>query len=240
MITAAATDFRLSAVCAPAPRWLGVGGAFVLRWSAFVFTGRNSSQQELGRNREIGGAASERGALTYGQQGLGLSNPLPSPASIPSAVDPHTVEQAWFRGVKVERATVRTTLTPLGRVCSALPGSTVDGMGAPHARPTRPAPASGAPSIPESERPRRRHVFDRGCVRTVIATHQTGLSTRGRASAAAAPSGPKAGARAQPEPGARPAERSAAGLDEVEKPVTGTWHDLTRGRLLDDPGLVGG
>ena len=29
---------------------------------------------------------------------------------------------AWFRGVKVERATVRTTLTPLGRVCSAPPG----------------------------------------------------------------------------------------------------------------------
>ncbi|BCL29353.1 hypothetical protein GCM10017557_42120 [Streptomyces aurantiacus] len=86
------------------------------------------------------------------------------PASIPSAVDPHTVEQARFRGVKVERATVRTTLTPLGRVCSALPGSTVDGMEAPHAHPTRPAPASGAPSIPESERPRRRHVCDLGAL----------------------------------------------------------------------------
>jgi hypothetical protein len=71
-----------------------------------------------------------------------------SPAPIPSAVDPHTVERAWFRGVKVERATVRTTLTPLGRVCSALPGSAVDGMGAPRARHYGPAVGDGAPSIP--------------------------------------------------------------------------------------------
>lgn len=82
------------------------------------------------------------------------------------------MEQAWFRGVKVERATVRTTLTPLGRVCSALPGSTVDGTDAPHARPTRPAPASGAPSIPESERPRRRHVL------TVTVLHGDRPTTR--------------------------------------------------------------
>ncbi|CAM5726752.1 hypothetical protein SANTM175S_09241 [Streptomyces antimycoticus] len=53
--------------------------------------------------------------------------PTTLPSSHPVAVVPHTVEQAWFRGVKVERATVRTTLTPLGRVCSALPGTTVTG-----------------------------------------------------------------------------------------------------------------
>jgi len=76
-----------------------------------------------------------------------LNQPL-TPAPVPSAVDPHTVERAWFRGVKVERATVRTTLTPLGRVCSALPGSTVDGMGAHHARHDVPAAGNGAPSHP--------------------------------------------------------------------------------------------
>ncbi|GHE65177.1 hypothetical protein GCM10014715_18440 [Streptomyces spiralis] len=77
-----------------------------------------------------------------------LPSPPPAPASIPSAVDPHTVERAWFRGVKVERATVRTTLTPLNRVCSALPGSVVDGMEAPRARPYGPAVGGGAPVIP--------------------------------------------------------------------------------------------
>jgi hypothetical protein len=36
----------------------------------------------------------------------------------------------------------------MGRVCSALPGSMVDGMGAPHARHDVPAAGYGAPSIP--------------------------------------------------------------------------------------------
>jgi hypothetical protein len=35
----------------------------------------------------------------------------------------------------------------MGRVCSALPGSMVDGMGAPRARRYGPAVAYGAPSI---------------------------------------------------------------------------------------------
>jgi hypothetical protein len=39
-------------------------------------------------------------------------------------------------------------LDALGRVCSALPGSTVDGMGAPRARSYGPAVGNGAPSIP--------------------------------------------------------------------------------------------
>lgn len=56
-------------------------------------------------------------------------------------------------------------LDALGRDCSALPGSTADGMGDPHARHTRPAPANGAPAISEPERPRRRHVLtERLCV----------------------------------------------------------------------------
>ncbi len=48
------------------------------------------------------------------------------------------------QGVRVERATVRMTLTLLGRVCSALPGSTVDGIGAHRARPYAPAVGDGA------------------------------------------------------------------------------------------------
>lgn len=84
-------------------------------------------------------------------------HPPTSPAPIPSAVDPHTVERAWFRGVKVERATVRTTLTPLGRVCSALPGSAVDGMGAPARTPTGPQSATVSPPSRCRPIPRRRH-----------------------------------------------------------------------------------
>jgi len=36
----------------------------------------------------------------------------------------------------------------MGRVCSALPGSMVDGMEAPHAHPYGPAAGYGAPSTP--------------------------------------------------------------------------------------------
>ncbi|MEU1409950.1 hypothetical protein ABZ471_48630, partial [Streptomyces sp. NPDC005728] len=39
-------------------------------------------------------------------------------------------------------------LDAMGRVCSALPGSTVYGMGAPRARLYGPAAGNGAPSIP--------------------------------------------------------------------------------------------
>jgi hypothetical protein len=38
--------------------------------------------------------------------------------------------------------------TRMGRVCSALPGSMVDGMGAPHARHDVPAAGNVAPSHP--------------------------------------------------------------------------------------------
>jgi hypothetical protein len=37
----------------------------------------------------------------------------------------------------------------MGRVCSALPGSTADGMGAPRARHYGPATGNGAPDVPE-------------------------------------------------------------------------------------------
>ncbi|AVH56476.1 hypothetical protein C4B68_12595 [Streptomyces dengpaensis] len=52
----------------------------------------------------------------------------------------------------------------------------------------------------------------------VIDSWPPALSTCGRASAQRGRSGPEAGAAPAAEPGARPAERSAAGcLDDVEK-----------------------
>lgn len=138
------------------------------------------------------------------------SRPPPSPAPIPYAVDPHTVERAWFRGVKVERATVRTTLTPLGRVCSALPGSTVYGMGAPRLHPYGPAGGNGAPSPGAGRSPAGGIVFDRAPFYAVIDSWLPALSTCGRASAQRGRSGPKAGASPGAEPGSAPggAERS--------------------------------
>ncbi|MER7972287.1 hypothetical protein ABTX35_25405, partial [Streptomyces sp. NPDC096080] len=48
-------------------------------------------------------------------------------------------------------------LDAMGRVCSALPGATVDGMGAPHAHPHAhpygPVVGNGAPSHPVSADP---------------------------------------------------------------------------------------
>jgi hypothetical protein len=93
-------------------------------------------------------------------------------------------------------------------------------MGAPRLSHVRPALARGAPAILEPECPRRRHVFQGGPARAVLAPPPGPAPSRGRASAKRARSGPKAGAQRDAEPGARPAERSAAGLDEVEKFVT--------------------
>ncbi|GGY21727.1 hypothetical protein GCM10010299_29730 [Streptomyces tanashiensis] len=60
-------------------------------------------------------------------------------------------------GVQVERATVRTTWTP-GAVSARLClGRRQTGWESPTSTFHRPAPARRAPSIPESERPRRRH-----------------------------------------------------------------------------------
>lgn len=77
---------------------------------------------------------------------------LPVPTTRPSF---HPVRRRPTRrgagvvqGGKVERATVRTTLTPWGASATALPESTLDGMEAPRARPYGPAVGRGAPSIP--------------------------------------------------------------------------------------------
>ena len=54
-------------------------------------------------------------------------------------------------------------LDALGRGCSALPGSMAGGMGAPTFTTMNVQPPTG-PSIPEPERPRRRHRSDFCCV----------------------------------------------------------------------------
>lgn len=61
------------------------------------------------------------------------SYPPLAPAPIPSAFDPHTVARAWFMASRWMR---HCTNDPdaMGRVCSALPGSEVVGMGAHSAR----------------------------------------------------------------------------------------------------------
>ncbi len=111
-------------------------------------------------------------------------------------------------------------LDALGRDCSALPGSKVDGMGAPTTlAPLRPALANGAPPIPESERPRRRH--PREAADLVLDSCPTGLSTAGARRRRQRRAGRRQERGRSQSREARPAERSAAGcLDEVEKPVT--------------------
>lgn len=112
------------------------------------------------------------------------------------------------QGVKVERATVRTTLTPwaaTARLCLGRRWSGWEPHDARHApagtRERRPVPSRSlsAPAGGIVVKPR-----------AWFSSHAHGPIHCGRASAAAAPSGPKAGARAQPEPGSAPggAERS--------------------------------
>lgn len=122
------------------------------------------------------------------------------------------------QGVKVVRATVRTTLTPwaatarlcLGRRCSGWEPTTLTT--------NPPAPANGAPPIPESERPRRRHLEAAGLV---LVSCPTGLSTAGARRRRQRRAGRRQKRGRSQSREARPAERSAAGcLDEVEKPVT--------------------
>lgn len=78
----------------------------------------------------------------------------------------------------------------------------------------RPALAYGAPSIPESERPRRRHYLGLAVASTGLVSCPLVPIRSGRASADGARRGPKAGAERDREPGARPAKRSAAGCLE--------------------------
>ena len=139
-----------------------------------------------------------------------LPEPQLTPAPIPSAVDPHTVERAWFLASRWSAPLYERP----GRQGPRLLGSAwVDGGrdGSPQRTPSM-GPRSGTAPPPSRCRPipRRRHRLDRGRVGRCSAHGPSALSTCGRASAAAAPSGPKAGARAQPEPGSAPggAERS--------------------------------
>lgn len=64
------------------------------------------------------------------------------------------------QGVKVERATVRTTLTPWAATARLCLGRRRTGWEPTTLTTKPPALANGPASIPESERPRRRHVFD--------------------------------------------------------------------------------
>ncbi|MDQ1027063.1 hypothetical protein QF035_004645 [Streptomyces umbrinus] len=148
-------------------------------------------------------------------------HPPPLPSRPPST---HTPWSGRGSGRQGGARHCTNDLDALGHGCSALPGLAVDGMEAPRARHTRLALANGAPSIPESERPRRRHLCDRGCVRAVIATHQTGLSTRGRVGAA--PAARAEGRSAGAARAGKRARRSGAqpGLDEVGK-VLSRWDE---------------
>lgn len=69
------------------------------------------------------------------------------PASIPSAVDPHTVERAWFMASRWS-APLYERPGRHGPRLLGLPGSTVDGMEAHHAHHDVPAAGNGTPSHP--------------------------------------------------------------------------------------------
>ncbi len=93
-------------------------------------------------------------------------------------------------------------------------------MGAPSTlAPLRPALANGAPSIPESERPRRRHRLEAaGLVLVSCPRAYPVVGARRRRQRRAGRRQERGRSQSRE---ARPAERSAAGcLDEVEKPVT--------------------
>ena len=145
-----------------------------------------------------------------------LSPPLTS-APIPSAVDPHTVERAWFLASRWSAPLYERP----GRQGPRLLGSAwVDGRrdgSSPRTPLLRPALADGAPSISEPERPRRRHALSVAALPR-SSTHGTGpIHMWARVGAARAE-------RAEGRSGARSgagkrARRSGAqpGLDEVGK-----------------------
>jgi hypothetical protein len=104
------------------------------------------------------------------------------------------------QGVKVERATVRTTLTPWAATARLAPGRWQAGWELPHPAHDERAVAGRASSISEPERPRRRHRLDLGC--TFLA-HAIDLPIAG-ARGAAVPSGAETGATARPVAGRAP------------------------------------
>lgn len=139
------------------------------------------------------------------------TSPPLTPAPIPSAVDPHTVERAWFMASRWSAPLYERPGRPGPRL---LGSAWVDGGrdgSTPRTPPTSPQP--GMAPTPSRCRPipRRRHCLDRGPLYAVVDSWPPALSTCGRASAQRGRSGPEAGAAPAAEPGARPAERSAAG-----------------------------
>jgi hypothetical protein len=122
-------------------------------------------------------------------------------------------------GVQVERATVRTTWTP-GAVSARLClGRWQTGWEFPTATPHGRHP----PAVPPPSRSLSAPAGGMSFTAVTVMRYSPcspALFCRGRASAQRARSGPKAGAQRDAEPGARPAERSAAGLEDVEKVVT--------------------
>ena len=109
----------------------------------------------------------------------------------------------------------------MGRVCSALPGSTVDGMGAPRARHYGPAVGNGAPSIPvPADPPPEASVLTvgRACGDRLMASGPIHMWARVGGGSAERAEGRSAGAA---RAGKR-ARRSGAqpGLEPVKKVVT--------------------
>lgn len=106
----------------------------------------------------------------------------------------------------------------MGRVCSALPGSTADGMGAPNVRHDVPAAGNGALSIPvlADPTPEASSVTGGRVCRVLDACRQAYPHVGGRWRSRGG-----AGRRQErrPERSREPARRSGAqpGLDEVEK-----------------------
>ncbi len=167
-----------------------------------------------------------------------LNHYLPQlPSRLPSTHTPWSGRGSWRPG-GARHCT--NDLDARGRVCSALPGSTADGMEAPapatHGRHSR----TGPPAISEPERPRRR------LVRSVAALHGDRLMATGpihvwarvgvggaeRAEGRSAGAA-RAGKRAR-RSGAQP------GLDEVEKPVTARLDDSASiGQFAQRPRYAG-
>ncbi|KAF2778914.1 hypothetical protein STPH1_3576 [Streptomyces sp. OM5714] len=136
--------------------------------------------------------------------------PTTSPAPIPSAVDPHTVERAWFRASRWSAPLYERPGRPGPRL---LGSAWVDG-GRDGSTPRTPQRARGRrrrPLHPGAGRsPAGGIVLDRAPCYAVIDSWLPALSTCGRASAQRGRSGPKAGAAPGAEPGSAPggAERS--------------------------------
>jgi hypothetical protein len=91
----------------------------------------------------------------------------------------------------------------MGRVCSASPGSTVDGMGAPRARHNGPAVGDGAPSIPVPADPPPEALFTMAalCGDRLMAIgliHQWARVGAARAERAGGRSGARSGAGSAP------------------------------------------